>query len=281
MISVHMAGLTDPGRVRTNNEDAIATWPEGGLAILADGMGGHQAGEVASRIAVDAVSRHFLDVFARAKGGAVGTAAITEAIQLANSAIFETARTRPEYAGMGSTIVVAMFRDGKVCVGHVGDSRLYRFRRGKLKQLTQDHSVVQELVARGMYTAEEARQSVGKNLVTRALGVDPQVEVDVSEQPAEDADLYLLCSDGLNDVVTDTEIERVLDQHVQNLDATVGILVSMANQRGGPDNISVILAQVSVPPSDAAGERPQADEGDEADDFRISRHDAFVVDDNN
>mgnify|MGYP005844168971 CR=1 FL=1 len=275
-----MAGLTDPGRVRVKNEDSIATWPEGGLAVLADGMGGHQAGEIASRIAVDVITRHFMDVFARTKrtGASVGTDTITESIALANRAILDTARTQPDYAGMGSTIVVAVFREGKISVGHVGDSRLYRFRGGRLKQLTQDHSVVQELVSRGMYTPEEARQSVGKNLVTRALGVDPEVAVDVSEHEAEDADLYLLCSDGLNDVVTDTEIERILEQPQQTLDATVGILVSLANQRGGPDNISVILVDVRT----SAARNPdngQSASDDSDDDFRISRHDTFVVDD--
>lgn len=280
MNSVQMAGLTDPGRVRLKNEDSIATWPEGGLAVLADGMGGHQAGEIASRIAVDVITRHFMDVFARAKrsGASIGTSAITESIELANRAILDTARTQSEYAGMGSTIVVAVFREGKIAVGHVGDSRLYRFRGGRLKQLTQDHSVVQELVARGMYTPEEARQSVGKNLVTRALGVDPDVAVDVSEHEAQDADLYLLCSDGLNDVVSDTEIERILEQPQQTLDATVGILVSLANQRGGPDNISVILVDVRTPTPQK--QKDDQDEGDEADDdFRISRYDTFVVDD--
>ncbi len=275
-----MAGLTDPGRVRAKNEDSIATWPEGGLAVLADGMGGHQAGEIASRIAVDVITRHFMDVFARAKrtGASIGTDAITESIALANRAILDTARMQPDYAGMGSTIVVAVFRDGRISVGHVGDSRLYRFRGGRLKQLTQDHSVVQELVARGMYTPEEARQSVGKNLVTRALGVDPEVVVDVSEHEAQDADRYLLCSDGLNDVVTDTEIERILEQPQPTLDATVGILVSLANQRGGPDNISVILVDVRTSEAGKhANEQSEASDSD--DDFRISRHDTFVVDD--
>jgi protein phosphatase len=280
MNSVQMAGLTDPGRVRLKNEDSIATWPEGGLAVLADGMGGHQAGEIASRIAVDVITRHFMDVFARAKrsGASIGTSAITESIELANRAILDTARTQPEYAGMGSTIVVAIFREGKVSIGHVGDSRLYRFRGGRLKQMTQDHSVVQELVSRGMYTPEEARQSVGKNLVTRALGVDPDVAVDVSEHEAQDADLYLLCSDGLNDVVSDTEIEHILEQPKQTLDATVGILVSLANQRGGPDNISVILVDVRTPtPRNPTDEQSAPDDAD--DDFRISRSDTFVVDD--
>lgn len=283
MIQIHMAGLTDPGRMRVKNEDNIATWPEGGLAVLADGMGGHQAGEVASRIAVDIITGHFMDVFARKKRkeGApnpIGTDDITNAVQAANSAIFETARSQPDFVGMGSTIVVAILREGRVAIGHVGDSRLYRFRRGRLKQLTQDHSVVQELVSRGVYTAEEARVSVGKNLVTRALGVDPTVEVDVSMQDTEDGDLYLLCSDGLNDVVNDTEIERILAQSDQALDTTVGILVSLANQRGGPDNISVILIKVSAPDKPPK-QQPSSDAADDEDEFRIDRHDTFVVDD--
>jgi len=244
-----MTGVTDPGKMRAENEDNIATAPTLGLAVLADGMGGHQAGEVASRMAVDVVTRHFQELFARnpgrsGNGKSLEQRAVAKAIELANTAIYEMARQRAECAGMGSTIVVAVFYNDKICIGHVGDSRLYRLRGGKLEQLTQDHSVIEELVARGLLSREEAKQTIGKNLVTRALGIDPFVAADVAELPREADDLYLLCSDGLNDVVPDSDIEGLLtsDSH-DELWSLAQRLVAVANERGGPDNISVILVR--------------------------------------
>lgn len=247
-----MVGVTDPGRVRPENEDAIGVHPEIGLAVLADGMGGHQAGEVASSMAVDLIARHFTEAFMhefeRKRKGQIPQAALEvnamyDAVQLANNAIHEMARARPECAGMGSTVVIAVFYDDKLCFGHVGDSRLYRCRAGEFTQLTQDHSVVQELVSRGLLTIEEAQLTVGKNLVTRALGVDSSVTPDVAEQPLEESDLYLLCSDGLNDMLADKEIRELLLEHGADLDTTAKRLVAEANQRGGADNISVILVR--------------------------------------
>lgn len=252
MTSLNMVGLTDTGRMRTENEDAISVHPEVGLAILADGMGGHQAGEVASGLAVDVITRYFAEAFARelerVRTGQIPEAAmevnaVYDAVQLANHAIYEMARARPECAGMGSTVVIAVFYGDKFCVGHVGDSRLYRYRAGELSQVTQDHSVVQELVSRGLLTIEEAYQTVGKNLVTRALGVEPDVAPDVAEQSLEESDLYLLCSDGLNDMLSDDEIRQILAEHGEDLDAASRALVAQANERGGADNISVILVR--------------------------------------
>jgi len=238
-----LVGLTDPGRVREQNEDSIAIVPEAGLVVVADGMGGHLAGEVASKLAVDTISRYVVDTFAQEKraGVKLESKVLSEAIQEANRRIFDTAREEPEYAGMGSTVVAVIFYGDKLCVGHVGDSRLYRFRNGMLEQLTQDHSVVQELVSRGLATAEEARLTVSKNLVTRALGVDPEVAADISELSLEDNDIYLLCSDGLNDVLADGDIEMMLIEHARQLETAAHHMVDTANQRGGPDNISVIL----------------------------------------
>lgn len=249
MSTLKMTGVTDPGKLRAENEDNIATSPALGLAVLADGMGGHQAGEVASRMAVDVVNRHFQEVLGRnpnrgGNGKAFEQRAVTKAIELANAAIYEMAHQRKECAGMGSTVVVAAFYDDKICIGHVGDSRLYRLRGGKLEQLTQDHSVIEELVARGLLSREEARQTIGKNLVTRALGIDPFVAADVTELPREANDLYLLCSDGLNDVVPDPDIESLLSAGSQEeLWPLAQRLVAIANERGGPDNISVILVR--------------------------------------
>ena len=248
MNELQMAGLTDPGRVRNKNEDNIAQIPEAGLVVVADGMGGHQAGEVASKLAVDVITRHIIGTLAEAGtagNGAFEAKMIGDAIQLANRAIYELARQQPEYAGMGSTVVVVVFHGGKLWVGHVGDSRLYRFRGGLLDQVTLDHSVVQELVSRGLVTAEEARLSVNKNLVTRALGVDAAVVPDIGEQTLNDEDIYLLCSDGLNDVLADGDIEMMLIEYGRNLEAAARRMVDIANERGGPDNISVILVRAN------------------------------------
>lgn len=244
---VVMGGLTDPGRVRPENEDCIVTHAELGLAVLADGMGGHQAGEVASRMAVDVISEYFARAQKRAAAARKAvdkTKAIAEAIQEANAAIYQAAQSRPEYKGMGSTVVVTMFAGDRLCVGHVGDSRLYRFRKGTLEQLTKDHSVVQELVNRGLFTPEEARQSIAKNLVTKALGVDATIQADTAATSVEPDDVYLLCSDGLTDVVSDEQIAEILRVSGGDLDNTVKYLIDRANEQGGPDNISVILADV-------------------------------------
>jgi len=254
--TIEMVGVTDTGRMRAENEDAIKITPQIGLAVLADGMGGHQAGEVASGMAIDVVTRHFVEIFAREverkKKGESSVSdvvmevnAVYDAIQLANNAIYEMAQARPEYAGMGSTLVITVFYEDKICVGHVGDSRLYRYRGGELKQVTEDHSVIQELVSRGLLTLEEAKVTVGKNLVTRALGVEPTVEPDVAEQSVTEADIYLICSDGLNDMLTDTDIQKVLEERGADLQQTADTLVAHANERGGADNVSVILVRAN------------------------------------
>lgn len=252
MTKLTMAGLTDPGRLRPENEDCIVLYPEIGLAVLADGMGGHNAGEVASRMAVDVMTRYCVDTFATeslkpasaaTEPCAAEAGALRGAIEAANTAIHGMAHYNPEYAGMGATVVVALFQDDHLCVGHVGDSRLYRLRGGRLDLLTEDHSVVQELLNRGLITPEEARQSVSKNLVTRALGVDARVQSDLRAVATEAGDVYLLCSDGLNDVLTDAEIGRLLAAHGADPIAAVRQLVAAANEAGGPDNISAIVAR--------------------------------------
>lgn len=252
MTTLTMAGLTDPGRLRHHNEDYVALHPEVGLAVLADGMGGHNAGEVASRLAVDAIIQHCLHAMVTEPDPVAGHApkscsheqsALHTAVEAANIAIHEMARHNPECAGMGATVVAAVFHDDSLCVAHVGDSRLYRFRDGRLQLLTEDHSVVQELLNRGLLTPEQARQSVSKNLVTRALGVDIRVQTDLSTHATEPGDLYLLCSDGLNDVLTDMQIESLLAANGTKPDIAARRLVDAVNQAGGPDNISVILVR--------------------------------------
>ena len=242
-----MTGRSDTGMVREHNEDCFLIMPENGFALLADGMGGHLAGEVASAMAVDKVAQHLMNSLPSGKGrsgneSVPDSALLTDAIKAANRAIHESSIHRPEQAGMGTTIVAVTFRNNHLTVAHVGDSRLYRFRNGQLNQVTEDHSMVQELLRRGLITPEEARTSANKNLVTRALGVDPIVEVDVREQPVENGDLYLLCSDGLNDVLTDEEIAAALAS-TDELETVTRNLVSEVNARGGPDNVSIVLVR--------------------------------------
>jgi len=251
MSSLRMMGKTDTGMVRDHNEDCFLILPESGIAILADGMGGHLAGEVASAMAIDRAAHYLLNAFAvshaaelaAVNGMSFESAALVEAIKAANTAIHDASMSRPEQTGMGTTIVAAVFHDNTLTVAHVGDSRLYRYRSGVLSQVTEDHSMVQELLRRGLMTPEEARTSLNRNLVTRALGIDPLVEVDVREQQYEDGDLYLLCSDGLNDVLTDEEITAVLARHPDNMESAVQRLVADVNARGGPDNVSIVMIQ--------------------------------------
>ena len=246
MTALKMAGLTDPGMRRENNEDAYLTVPEIGLAVLADGMGGHLAGEVASGIAVDVIRRNLIAAFADGDAPSLEADSIRAAIELANQAINETSAARPECAGMGATVVAAVFHDDRVCVAHVGDSRLYRLRGGQLEQVTEDHSMIQELLRRGFITPEEARVSTNKNVVTRALGVDSAVQVDVAEQPVNEGDLYLLCSDGLSDVLTTEAMQDILVRHDDDLDAALAELIAQANAGGGPDNVSAILVRTGA-----------------------------------
>lgn len=237
-----MLGKTDPGMVRANNEDSIITRPDLGLAVLADGMGGHQAGEVASAMAIDLVNQFFENA-AQRSGKLNYSDIVSDSIMLANSAIFELSKNKPDCAGMGSTVVVAFFDGEKVYFGHVGDSRLYRYRDGALSQVTEDHSLVQELVSRGLMTKEEAIASSNKNLVTRALGIEESVVIDVSDETWRDGDVYLLCSDGLNDVLRDEQITDILSDKADDMEATIDTLIATVNQSGGPDNVSIILVR--------------------------------------
>lgn len=248
--SILISGLTDQGLVREHNEDSIGSEPALGLVVLADGMGGHKGGEVASAIAVDTV----LSVLKKTlpnivhgqtdsrTGYSLESMAIEDAIMQANQAIFQAARGNAQYEGMGTTIVVVLFYDNRVSIAHVGDSRLYRLREHKLEQLTRDHTLLQELVDRGLYTKEEARQSLNKNLVTRAVGVNPTVEVDLLEDFGAINDIYLLCSDGLTDMINDQLIEDSLLNYRTNLARVASELVTQAKAHGGKDNVSVVLA---------------------------------------
>lgn len=256
MNGLAMAGITDPGMVRDHNEDCFLILPQKGLAILADGMGGHLAGEVASSLAVNVISRYLTDNLSRARKsrrGADGFSAeattVLKAVELANGTIYETSRSRPEFSGMGTTVVVTIFRANKLCVAHVGDSRLYRLRHGTLTQLTEDHSMVQELLRQGHITAEEARTSNARNLVTRALGVDATVRPDIQEYTVQAGDKYLLCSDGLNDVLTDDDIQSMLSHYGTDLEDAISRMVMVVNAKGGPDNVSVVAVRTDKSPA--------------------------------
>lgn len=248
---LEIVGVTDVGRKRSHNEDAIGSDPEFGLAVLADGMGGYRAGEVASAIAVDTILG---DVRARLKnvspvevdddtGYSVGTLLFKAAIEKANKAIFKAAQSKPECEGMGTTVVAVGFFENRLTVAHVGDSRLYRLRNGDFEQVTSDHSLLQELVDKGFYTPQEARKSLNKNLVTRAIGVEDTVTPDFLEEFVKPGDIYLLCSDGLTDAVDDGEIAAILKSKINDLEEAGRALVEKANEYGGRDNISVILAR--------------------------------------
>jgi serine/threonine protein phosphatase PrpC len=245
-------GATDTGRVREHNEDTIGTDPDVGLVVLADGMGGYKSGEVASGIAVrtlmglikEAVERQDLTLQDADTGLSRPGILLRDAIQRANKIIYQTARTQPNCEGMGTTVVAGLFFDDKITIAHVGDSRMYRLRGDRLEQVTQDHSLMQELVTRGFYTAEEAARATAKNFVTRALGVEPNVEVEITEIPVAKDDLFLLCSDGLSDMVEDDDIQLTISTFGANLETLAKQLVLLSNENGGRDNISVVLARV-------------------------------------
>lgn len=251
MLTLDYACLSDAGRKRRNNEDSAVTDASLGLALIADGMGGYKAGEVASALAARCVVEGLRAMPAKLKrkarragsGDSPQGAALRSMIQDANSRIRDTAACEPQCHGMGTTLAMAWFQDGQAMLAHVGDSRIYRYRSGKLEQLTSDHSLRQELVNKGFYTEEEAAENTPKNLVTRALGIDPMVEADIAEFELEPEDIFLLCSDGLSDVVSPTEMSLTLRNAGANLPQAARELVRLANQAGGPDNISVALAR--------------------------------------
>jgi serine/threonine protein phosphatase PrpC len=252
--ALEVVTATDPGMVRSHNEDSIGTDAEIGLAVLADGMGGYNAGEVASGIAVAMLSTEMKQALENSEPHAVDGSGETLAEKFvrensakANAAIFQTAKSQPQYSGMGTTLVVAIFYDNKMTVAHIGDSRLYRLRGDSMEQVTRDHSLLQEQLDSGLITPEEAKLSQNKNLVTRALGIDPTVEPEVHVYETQPDDTYLLCSDGLSDMVEDEEIRLTLITLKSNPNLTVQQLVQAANDNGGRDNISAMLIRVAEP----------------------------------
>ena len=252
---IEIFGLTDVGLVRDQNEDSIGENQDLGLAVLADGMGGHRGGEVASAIAVSTIMESLANELKNIKSGDIDEASgyrlesisVNDAVIKANEKVFTSSNENSRYRGMGTTVVVLLFHDDRFTVAHVGDSRLYRYRDNELEQITRDHSLMQELVDRGFYTTEQARESLNKNLVTRAIGAEESVQVDIHEDIAHPGDIYLLCSDGVTDMLEDDVIKNTIADNSENLEKIATELIRLSNESGGKDNISVMLARPSKP----------------------------------
>jgi serine/threonine protein phosphatase PrpC len=248
---IEIAGKTDTGLVRERNEDSIAIDAELGLLVVADGMGGHNSGEVASGLAADTI----LEFARKMLGGdksetpegdkslSVRGRQVKHFIATANSVIWEKSRAFPKDQGMGTTVVVALADENSVSVGHVGDSRLYRLRAGELELLTEDHSLVMDQVKHGLLTMEQADKSHLQNILTRALGTEENVEIDVEDHALKPGDILLICSDGLTKMVTDKEAEKVLCE-MATPEEGVDTLIRMSRDGGGVDNITVAIVRI-------------------------------------
>jgi len=250
--ALEIVSSTDPGMVRSHNEDSVAADAANGLVVLADGMGGYNAGEVASGMATTVIITEMQQSLQKVQPHEIdpkthqqlAARLVREQVMKANTSIYQAAQSQPQYAGMGTTLVVCLFYDNKVLVAHLGDSRLYLLRDGNFNQVTRDHSLLQEQIDSGLITAEQAKNAQHKNLVTKALGIDPSVEPEIHEYPAKPGDIYLLCSDGLCDMVDDEDIGMAVQTFGNNLKMAASHLVQMANDNGGRDNVSVILVRV-------------------------------------
>jgi len=248
---IESAGLTHVGMKRTHNEDSLFLLEEEDLYVVADGMGGHASGEVASKMAVETVANFFKatatdeDItwpYKMEKGLSLEENRLVVSVKLANAKIFEVAQRTPKYRGMGTTVVGAFFHDSVIYVCHVGDSRAYRLREGDLEQITEDHSLLNDYIKMKKLTAEEIENFPHKNVIVRALGMKDSVLVDLSRERPQSGDLYLLCSDGLSGMVTDPEMAKILNAET-DLNRAVQSLVQAANAAGGTDNITVVLAK--------------------------------------
>ena len=245
-MTLEFFSATDTGRARNNNEDSVAIDDATALLVLADGMGGYNAGEVASGMATSFVKTELGRWLTEASETATDSEvrrAMDICVDNANRAIFNAANSNPQYAGMGTTLVVGVFRDSRLLMGHVGDSRAYRLRAARLVQITHDNSLLQEQIDSGLITPEQAAFSANKNLVTRAVGVEDTVLLETHLHDVLPGDTYLLCSDGLSDMLDDESIAQLLQAN-ESLSEAANALVDAANDAGGKDNISVILARV-------------------------------------
>jgi serine/threonine protein phosphatase PrpC len=253
-VRVKSGGVSDVGRVRTNNEDCYRIVSERGLFVLSDGMGGEAHGEIASALAVETVIKHCIEgennpalpVFGETQAGwSARTKRLSSAVHLANKKIFESAAEHPEQSGMGATLTAIWLSENSLSLAHVGDSRAYVLRMGSLQQITNDHSLVAEQVRRGILTTAQAEESDMQSVLLRALGANPEVEVDAQEQPLFPRDILLLCSDGLTRMVMEPEIAGALQSEPDPAKAAAR-LVALANERGGADNVTVIIVNTAT-----------------------------------
>ena len=268
-LALNYALKSHPGRIRPLNEDAVGADPGIGLFILADGLGGYNAGEVASTMTVSMLLTDLGAQLARANGTPDAfdpTDVLRGALVAMNAAIFRAALNSSAYEGMATTVVIAWFLGGRLWVAHAGDSRLYRLRGGVLEQITRDHSFSQELVDAGMVSAEEARVLPAKNLVTKALGATPDLEPEVHDYDVLPGDIVLMCSDGLTEMVSHLEIGGLITGCGHDVVESARRLIDLANEAGGRDNTSVILVRVAEPesPAEEAAEQAEADLDDES-----------------
>jgi len=261
-MSYGSAGLSDVGRKRTSNEDSFAIDSRNNLYIVADGMGGHAAGEVASRLAVESIERHISGSDPRKEPTfpasmrsltreeealPIPARRVLTSIRLANQEIVRSVRKDRSMRGMGTTVVIALIQDDRAYIGSVGDSRVYLMRGAAMRQLTSDHTFVNEQVMAGAISAEEARRHPARNILTRAVGSQEEVEADLIEQDLQNGDILLLCSDGLTSMAEDTEIHDALKTAPSSLDTGCKNLVDLANSHGGDDNVTVVLVRAGPP----------------------------------
>ena len=248
-LKINFFGITDPGKVRKNNEDSFLVDENLNLAIVADGMGGHNSGELASQIAVKVVKEKFIDMDNTSLKPEryndkfqLHTNQLAFATQLANSIIYETGNATPENKGMGTTLTAVLFKNDKLSIVHIGDSRVYLFRGNSLYQISQDHSLVMDQVRRGIITKEQAEKSPLQNILTRAMGTQKNIEVDVSELDVKENDKILLCTDGLFKCVKEDTITEIIKskKDIKNISEK---LIETANENGGPDNITIVIGE--------------------------------------
>lgn len=230
-----MGMATDVGKIRKRNEDAVQILPEAGAAILADGMGGHQAGDVASRLAIEVIAEKIDET------EQPDEQTLNQWIETANQAIRGVAGTHSEYRGMGATIVVTVCHDDQLLFSYVGDSRLYGLRDGTLHQLTEDHTLVQQYINEGMISRAEGKTWAGRNLLIKALGIEDAIAPTSGRAALQAGHTYLLCSDGLTDPLSDEQIRKILSNPSQSAQAVADELVAQANANGGPDNVTVAV----------------------------------------
>ena len=261
---IRCAVRTDPGKIRTKNEDSFGLFPDASFYVVADGMGGHAGGEVASTLAIEVMRQSLLQTehedltpLVDSEGRVcIGCRRLYIAVQQANSAVLAKSQQSPNLVGMGTTVVALLFenRETLASICHVGDSRVYHVRNGDIEQLTEDHSFVQQLYREGKISAKEMKESPHRHMLTQAVGINTLVHPALSTTQPQVGDLFVLCSDGLHGLVKEEEILQTATLHSANLQQACDALVQLANDRGGPDNCTVILLRYDNPSQDQEGE---------------------------